>query len=261
MKNFKGLLLFDIDGVIRDVASSYRLAIQETVNFFINWRPSLENIDVLKSEGCWNNDWDASMELIKRKQQANGASQLPDRKYLEEVFSHFYFGGSPDGDPEDWDGFIMNEELLVKPRFFKNISQENFAWGFVSGAEASSAKYVLENRLGLKNPPLIAMGDAPDKPNPQGLLQLARQLTGKELGDNIPPIAYLGDTVADVITIKQAKEKIPSQTFLSFAIAPPHLHNPNNQTARKIYEAKLKEAGADEILKCTNEILKHTLNW
>ncbi len=34
MMNNIGLILFDIDGVIRDVTNSYRLAIQETVNFF-----------------------------------------------------------------------------------------------------------------------------------------------------------------------------------------------------------------------------------
>ena len=43
MMNNIGLILFDIDGVIRDVTNSYRLAIQETVNFFSGWRPSIED--------------------------------------------------------------------------------------------------------------------------------------------------------------------------------------------------------------------------
>ena len=54
-----GLVLFDIDGVIRDVSNSYRMAIQETVSFFCGWKPSIEDIDSIKSEGCWNNDWDS----------------------------------------------------------------------------------------------------------------------------------------------------------------------------------------------------------
>jgi len=49
MMNNIGLILFDIDGVIRDVTNSYRLAIQETVNFFSGWRPSIEDIDSIKS--------------------------------------------------------------------------------------------------------------------------------------------------------------------------------------------------------------------
>ena len=61
MKNNIGLILFDIDGVIRDVTNSYRLAIQETVHFFSEWRPSIEDIDSIKSEGSWNNDWDLSL--------------------------------------------------------------------------------------------------------------------------------------------------------------------------------------------------------
>ena len=46
-----GLILFDIDGVIRDVTNSYRMAIQETVCFFCGWKPSIQDIDYLKSEG------------------------------------------------------------------------------------------------------------------------------------------------------------------------------------------------------------------
>ena len=88
--------------------------------------------------------------------------------------------------------------------FFKALSAAGLVWGFVSGAEPPSARYVLEQRLGLINPPLVAMGDAPDKPNPQGLIQLASQLLARHgcspLGHGAPPVAYLGDTVADVQT-------------------------------------------------------------
>ena len=48
-----GLILFDIDGVIRDVTNSYRMAIQETVSFFCTWKPSIQDIDTIKSEGVW----------------------------------------------------------------------------------------------------------------------------------------------------------------------------------------------------------------
>ena len=39
------ILLFDIDGVIRDVAGSYRRALQETVAHYSGWRPSAADID------------------------------------------------------------------------------------------------------------------------------------------------------------------------------------------------------------------------
>ena len=65
MKNI-GLILFDIDGVIRSVENSYRLALMKTVYKFSGWEPSYKDIDNAKNEGIWNNDWDLSLELIKR---------------------------------------------------------------------------------------------------------------------------------------------------------------------------------------------------
>ena len=110
------LLLFDIDGVIRDVAGSYRKALQSTVEHYSGWRPSPSAIDALKGEGCWNNDWDASLELLRR----HGAP-LPKRQALIEIFSNFYFGGDPDGDPSGWKGFIRDEPLLVSADFFLSL--------------------------------------------------------------------------------------------------------------------------------------------
>ena len=65
MKNI-GLILFDIDGVIRSVENSYRLSLKKTVYKFSGWEPSYMDIDNAKNEGIWNNDWDLSLEFIKR---------------------------------------------------------------------------------------------------------------------------------------------------------------------------------------------------
>ena len=86
------VLLLDIDGVIRDVAGSYRRAVQETVKHYSGWFPSAADIDALKGEGAWNNDWDASLELLRRS-----GAVLPERQALIKVFSGFYFGGDPEG--------------------------------------------------------------------------------------------------------------------------------------------------------------------
>ena len=100
--------------MIRDVAASYRRAIQETVHHYSGWRPSVAEIDALKTEGIWNNDWDASLELLRRDQKSrNQALELPSREQLIDVFSRFYFGGDPNGNPSNWQGFIRNEPLLV----------------------------------------------------------------------------------------------------------------------------------------------------
>ena len=112
--NLKGLVLFDIDGVIRDVSQSYRLAVKKTVEKFCKWKPSNKDIDSLKSEGDWNNDWDASLELIKRHIKSNDLSiKEPSRSKIIEEFSLFYFGVDPNFNNQDkWKGYINNEELL-----------------------------------------------------------------------------------------------------------------------------------------------------
>jgi HAD superfamily phosphatase len=236
--------------VIRDVAGSYRRALAETVHHYCGWRPDSSCIDALKGEGRWNNDWEAAMELLRRR----GHGPLPDFGELVEVFSGFYFGGDPAGDPAGWRGFIGSEPLLVDQRFFHSLTADGIAWGFVSGAEPPSARFVLERRLGLADPPLVAMGDAPDKPDPTGLLRLAERLCGGDPGAPTAPVAYLGDTVADVLTVMQARRRRPGQRLVSLAVAPPHLHGPERREERRRYEQGLLEAGADRLLQRTDAV-------
>ncbi|WP_396122314.1 TIGR01548 family HAD-type hydrolase [Cyanobium sp. ATX 6A2] len=244
----RAVLLFDIDGVVRDVAASYRRALAETVHHYGGWRPDATCIDALKGEGRWNNDWEASLELLRR----HGLDPLPAFSALVTVFSGFYFGGDPDGEPAQWRGFIGDEALLIDRSCFESLSAAGIAWGFVSGAEPASARYVLEQRLGLSDPPLVAMGDAPDKPDPTGLMRLARMLGG-EPGALAPPVAYLGDTVADVLTVQNARRLYPSQRFFSLAVAPPHLHH--QPEARRRYERSLQSAGADAVITTSDAAL------
>ena len=261
MKNI-GLILFDIDGVIRSVENSYRLSLKKTVYKFSGWEPSYIDIDNAKNEGIWNNDWDLSLELIKRFiKKENLSIEVPPREEIVKCFENFYFGGNPNQDSKDWKGFIRNEELLVDKDFFTLLSKNRICWGFVSGAESSSAKFVLEKRLKLKSPPLIAMGDAPDKPNPQGFLYLASNLCRKNLGPENIPIAYVGDTIADIHTVNNAKKMIPGQNFISIGIAPPHLHLGSRIKERKLYESKLTEAGADLILNRVDELNDMTIDF
>lgn len=253
----QAILLFDLDGVIRDVSASYRRAIRSTVEHFTGWCPDPATIDALKGEGCWNNDWEASLELVRRYRASAPSPALPDLAEVVAVFSRLYFGADPEGSPSQWTGFIREEPLLVDPTFFSALSRSEIAWGFVSGAEPPSARFLLEDRLGLLDPPLVAMGDAPDKPDPTGFLRLAGQLAharGQSLGPQGPPVAYLGDTVADVETVCRARRCIPDQRFLSLAVAPPHLHGPDQQDRRHHYEQALVAAGADALLTSTQQL-------
>ncbi len=233
--------------MIRDVSGSYRRAIAETVHHFGGWRPEPEEIDALKAEGNWNNDWQATLELLRRR---GGLQPPPPLNLVVEVFSRLYFGGDPDGDPSGWRGFIGSEPLLVQHGFFQALEEAGITWGFVSGAEPPSCRYVLQGRLGLVDPPLIAMGEAPEKPDPTGLLRLALTLGTTPSGGALP-VAYLGDTVADVHTVVAARRERPDLKLLSLAVAPPHLHGPELANAREGYEERLRSAGADRIIPST----------
>ena len=253
----KGIILFDIDGVIRDVSNSYRLSVQKTVLNYCNWEPSTFDIDELKNEGIWNNDWDLTLELIKRFINKNKLSmEPPSRDNVINSFEKLYFGCNPNESHMKWSGFINNEKLLVNKNFFDFLNLNKIKWGFVSGAELPSAKFILENRLKLNNPPLIAMNDAPDKPNPEGFLKLANKLLEKDFGPNCPPVAYVGDTIADIHTVLNAKELFPSQRFISIGVIPPHLKTAENVQKQSEYESKLKASGADLIIESVIDLKK-----
>ncbi len=98
------------------------------------------------------------------------------------------------------------------------------------------------------------MEDAPDKPDPRGFINLSKKLIGDKLGESNIPIAYVGDTIADINTVINARKEIPSQKFISIGIAPPHLHLNSRLKERNSYETNLRNAGADLILNSLNDL-------
>ncbi|MCS6958759.1 MAG: TIGR01548 family HAD-type hydrolase [Pseudanabaenaceae cyanobacterium SKYGB_i_bin29] len=217
-------LVLDIDGVIRDVSQSYRRAIADTVEHFSGRRPTMGEIDRLKQEGLWNNDWRASQELIRRF-----APQVEvEYQQIVSFFQARYRG-------QNWDGYIQQEPLLVDRQFFQGLEAQGIPWGFFSGATRASALFVLR-RLGLDNPLLVAMEDAPGKPDPTGLIQIAEKLDRSH-------VLYVGDTVADMLTVCQARERDQSRTYKAIGVIPPHV------TEEVAYGEVLRQRGADRVLR------------
>ena len=248
MNEVKAIAIFDIDGVIRDVGGSYRRALADTVEHFTqgHYRPTPTDIDALKAEGCWNNDWEASQEFIYRyfeqQGQVRGAIAV-DFEALVDFFQRRYRGPMLE-DPTQWTGYITQEPLLVKPDYFASLTQGDIAWGFFSGATKGSAKFVLEQRLGLQQPLLVAMHDAPGKPDPTGFFQVAEQLVGN-VADL--PVLYAGDTVADMHTVQQAQAQRPAGRWIGVGILPPHVVAAGATYATE-YGDRLKAAGAAIVL-------------
>ena len=236
------IVAFDIDGVIRDVAGSYRLALSDTVAHFTAgaWHPTPEEIDQLKGEGLWNNDWEASLELVYRYFEGLGKSRTEHPVDYEAIVSFFqsrYRGELVNG---AWTGYLAGEPLLCDRTYFDKLT--------------ISAKFVLERRIGLVNPELVAMDDAPGKPDPSGLFALMDRLDV----DPEESVVYVGDTVADMQTIVRSRAHDKSRSFFAVGSLPPHIAN-GNLAVRSAYEASLRSAGADWVVPSVTAVTAEAL--
>ena len=243
----KKLFVFDIDGVIRDVSGSYRRALADTVEYFTNGanRPTSEEIDEMKAEGIWNNDWEASEELIKRYFHSLGQ----DSKISYEEIVKFFQGRYRGNDPEKLNGYIATEPLIATTEYFQELTTAGIGWGFFSGATRASASYVLQ-RLAIANPVLVAMEDAAGKPDPTGLLLAVKQLESNHGSSTAIAVVYVGDTVADMLTVVKARTYDTSYKYVAVGVIPPHVH----EDLRDRYVALLKENGADIVLNSVLEL-------
>ncbi|MGD1895530.1 MAG: TIGR01548 family HAD-type hydrolase [Phormidesmis sp.] len=242
------IAVFDIDGVLRDVGGSYRRAIADTVEHYTNghYRPTLEDIDQLKSEGIWNNDWKASEVLVHRYFETRGEAK-PAVTY-EEITDYFQqqYRGPDTEDPEQWTGYISNEPLLVDKAYFQTLARSGIPSAFFSGATRGSANFVLQRRIELKDPILIAMEDGPGKPDPTGLDVVVKKVETQQSLSKSLPVLYAGDTAADMKTVVAAKETFPERQWLAIGILPPHAQK--DKAYKASYAEKLKAAGAIAVL-------------
>ncbi len=251
LKRSTAIVVFDIDGVVRDVGGSYRRALADTVEQFTQnaYRPTPEEIDSLKSEGTWNNDWEASQELVYRYFESQGTSRSSiDLNYPELVaFFQSKYRGT---DSEHWTGYICDEPLLLESAYLDSLTRSHIRWGFFSGATRASANYVLEKRLGLQSPVLIAMEDAPGKPDPTGLFESVQRLENQP--ESMTPVIYVGDTVADMYTIDRSRTMQPDRDWIAIGVLPPHVQHTSEQS--RSYKNLLMQAGAAIVFNNVQEL-------
>jgi HAD superfamily phosphatase len=149
-------------------------------------------------------------------------------------------------DPHHWTGYICHEPLLMEAAYLDQLTKAGIPWGFFSGATRGSASYVLEKRLGLQTPVLVAMEDAPGKPDPKGLFDVIRLLEERHGMSADIPVIYAGDTVADMQTVIQARKQYPSRSWIGVGILPPHAQTPFEYA--EAYAEKLRQAGSSIVL-------------
>ncbi len=179
------VLVFDVDGVLVDVAESYRETIRQTVEHFTGRAITRELIQDFKNQGGWNNDWELSHRLIR---------DLGRQVEYAEVVDHFqkiFFGN---GD----DGLIRRERWIARPGLLERLG-ERYQLAIFTGRLWEELKVTLERfARGLRFDPVITAERVVNgKPAPDGLFLIREQAPGKQLW-------YAGDTVDDARSAKAA---------------------------------------------------------
>jgi len=179
--------LFDMDGVLVDVSKSYLVAIQKTVEYYLDSPVSLDEIQVYRNRGGLNNDWDLTECILKEK----GKDIAKDT--LIEVFQEFYLG-------KNFDGLIQSESWLLKRSVLKEIRRIG-KMGIVTGRPRLETDYVLQ-RFAVEGffSVVVTMDDVPSdkqKPDPFGIVKALNNLSADSAW-------YFGDTVDDMTAAAKA---------------------------------------------------------
>ncbi len=167
-------LIFDMDGVLVDVSSSYRQAIVRTAaSYGVEVGPA--DIAAQKAKGNANNDWQLTLRLLA----AAGVTAE-----LDEVTSRFedlYQG--VDSTPGLW----TTEKPLTNRRWISALKDRGYALGVVTGRPRRDAERLID-QFGFEGlfETMICMEDGPLKPDPwpiQAVMQAMSVKTAWMFGD------------------------------------------------------------------------------
>lgn len=172
----KQTIVFDMDGVLMDASTSYRVSVMNTFEHFAGKKITAAEISETKKLGGLNNDWDLTEFLLKQ----NGFNI--DKDEIIEVFQSHY------------EKLADSESPLVNSEFFEKLS-ENYNLAIFTGRVKEEAEFTLEKHNFTKYfYPIVTMQDVGlDRQKPDCLgLEIIKQ---KIITDKI---YYLGDTVDDM---------------------------------------------------------------
>lgn len=174
-------ILFDLDGTLVDVRSSYHQAIGETVRHFGGEELKDEEIRQCKAQGGYNNDWDLTECLLRRR------SCTVSYEAIVAVFQRVYWG-------EEGNGLIGRERWLLNPECLRQLGRRH-ALGIVTGRPRREALWTLDH-FAVRNffSVLVAHDDCPKgrgKPDPYGIDLALSQMASKGRG------IYIGDSPDD----------------------------------------------------------------
>jgi HAD superfamily hydrolase (TIGR01548 family) len=181
----RGILVFDMDGVLVDVSDSYRETIRQTVLQFTGKEISKELIQDYKNSGGWNNDWALAQQITL---------DLGTAVEYEEVVRYFQsiFIGQAN------DGLILRERWISDDGLLERL-QQRFRLAIFTGRPREEAAITLRRFVPtLEFDPIVADEDVQNsKPAPDGLQMIAAGFPDSKLW-------YIGDTVDDARSARAA---------------------------------------------------------
>lgn len=179
-KNYD-VIVFDIDGVLVDESVSYRKTIQATYEHFTGRLISLEEIQDLKNQGGFVDDWKLSKHLLDR-----AGLDVPLNNVIDK-FQEIYFN--------DGKGLIANEKLLIDPEKIKKL-REIYKLAVFTGRPRPEAEFILKKEdIFDCFDVIVSADDVPvgqGKPDPYGLKKICNEL-------NTWNILYIGDMPDDIM--------------------------------------------------------------
>jgi HAD superfamily phosphatase len=181
----KPILVFDMDGVLVDVAESYRETIARTVAHFTGSPVTRQRIQEYKNQGGWNDDWKLSHQMV-REAGIDAA--------FEDVVDHFQrlFHGN------GTDGLMLREQWVARPGALEKLSGQ-FRFAVFTGRPKWEAELTLKRFApDVVFDPIIGMDEVTNhKPHPEGLLQIVKANCDCK-------VFYIGDTVDDARAARAA---------------------------------------------------------
>lgn len=204
-------VLFDLDGTLVDESRSYREAIRLTAEFFLKDAVTPGEVEEIKAVAGFSNDWDATWALIGRR--THGRVLHPDNadrgsyQYgrVVAVFQTYYLGAalwsesSGTEAPFPWTDRLMDRERpLASEADLARLAR--YRLGIATSRPRAEALLALRQHGFYRHfspQAVIAAEDAPQKPDPAPLVELARRLRSAH------PM-YVGDTINDALAAARA---------------------------------------------------------
>ena len=179
-------LLLDMDGVIANVAESYRRAIVLAAGSF-GVSVTREDVEAAKARGDANNDWIVTQRLLA------DAGVRADLAAVTERFEAFYTGTAGDGE-----GPLFERETMIPSRRTLEDLAALLPIAIVTGRPRRDCDRFLD-RFGIRGlfGAIVCMEDAPRKPDPAPVAMAMARL-------RVTSAWMVGDTSDDLVAARGA---------------------------------------------------------